>query len=132
MADNIGKRILNEIFPIRVESISGSDLILGSGGDILSVGELYNLIELGDEIIDSYTGESLGKIEKVMGTVRITQVDSGLSYAEIVNLEDESIKLGFIKNKFLIKPIIEDPADKVIIKEDSLREEIEESFEENW
>ena len=42
LADNIGKRILNEIFPIRVESISGSDLILGSGGDILSVGELYN------------------------------------------------------------------------------------------
>jgi len=132
LADNIGKRILNEIFPIRVESISGSDLILGSGGDILSVGELYNLVELGDEIIDSYTGESLGKIEKVIGTVRITQVDSGLSYAEIVKLDDESIRLGFFKNKFLIKPIIQDSADKVIIKEDSLREEIEESFEENW
>ena len=41
-------------------------------------------------------------------------------------------KLGFFKNKFLIKPVIEDSADKVIIKEDSLREEIEESFEENW
>ena len=34
LADNIGKRILNEIFPIRVESISGSDLILGSGGAV--------------------------------------------------------------------------------------------------
>ena len=53
------------------------------------MGELYNLVELGDEIIDSYTGESLGKIEKVIGTVRITQVDSGLSYAEIVKLDDE-------------------------------------------
>ena len=106
--------------------------MLGSGGDILKVGEKLNLIQLGDEILDSYTGESLGRIEKIIGTVKITQVDSGLSYAKIEELFDKNAILNFSRNKFLIKPLVSNDAEDVVIKKDSLKEDIEKSFEDSW
>ena len=115
-----------------VESISGEVLVLGSGGDILRVGESLNLIELGDEILDSYTGESLGRIERIIGTVKITQVDSGLSYAKVEQLSDKNALINFSKNKFLVKPLISVSNEDVIIKKDLLKEEIENSFDDTW
>ncbi len=132
LSDSIGKKILNEIFPIMVESISGEVLVLGSGGDILRVGESLNLIELGDEILDSYTGESLGRIEKIIGTVKITQVDSGLSYAKVEQLFNKNALINFSKNKFLVKPLISVSNENVVIKKDLLKEDIENSFDDNW
>jgi len=78
----IGEDILFAIYPLRVEKIDGDILYIGQGGNQLNKGDIYEVFRVGEDLIDSYTGESLGGIEEYVGTAEITNVTAKMSIAK--------------------------------------------------
>ena len=102
-AYEIGSVITNAIYPIRVEGIKKNTVIVGQGGITLHKGDVYTLVMLGDALQDSYTKENLGRHEKEVGTVKITQVQAKQSQAKIVKSNVDAEKL-FEPGVFILRP----------------------------
>jgi TolB-like protein len=102
----VASNILLNFFPVMVEAMQGGYLILGQGGKTLKKGQAFTLVQYGEELFDSYTRESLGRIEKNVGVVEIVEVYSKQSRARvvksIVNLDNE-----FVARSYIVKPISE-------------------------
>lgn len=102
VADNIGKGIINAIYPILVVDVDGDRITLGQGGKTLKIGDKLKLIKYGEKIHDPYTGESLGYTEIQIGTIEVTSVQSKLSIAEVVKLTVSRIDY---QDKMIVRPI---------------------------
>jgi curli biogenesis system outer membrane secretion channel CsgG len=133
VADAIGIKILEAIYPFVIEKIEGDRVVIGTGGDAIKVGDQYRLIQYGQKIIDSYTKESLGKKEKIIGMVEITEVTPKMSYAKILNTSVKDLDSIFKPKGFIIRSLPES-AKKAnnIKKQKELRKKIEEDFDANW
>ncbi|MEY1661659.1 CsgG/HfaB family protein [Isoalcanivorax beigongshangi] len=110
IAEDMARDIVDAIFPITVESISGESLFLGQGGRLLKAGQVYRLIQRGEVIHDSYTGESLGHQELNVGRVRITDVQSKLAQAQVLELSGDLRDLFGPGRLILRGPLAEPPA----------------------
>jgi TolB-like protein len=83
---NIGAQISETLYPLRVVSSDDQNgLTINQGGQSVSMGQRFSLIQLGSELIDPDTKESLGRKETDIGIVEITRVDPNLSYAKLVS-----------------------------------------------
>ena len=130
-------QILFSIYPVLVERIEGEDIYLGMGGKQFKKGKIYEIFEKGEPIIDSYTQESLGFVETLMGTIEITRVSSNYSKAKVNDQIDLSV--GFEPGKYLVRPIIiDEEADKQLKYEEAKkkieekRKANEESMSDDW
>lgn len=86
IAPMIGGQASETLFPLRVVSSEDPNgLILNQGGQSVVVGQRLALIELGRELTDPDTKESLGRRESQIGAVEITRVDNNVSYAKVVD-----------------------------------------------
>lgn len=88
-------RIVGELFPAKVVAKLGSQVTLNrgeSGG--ASVGQVWLVYALGDEVVDPDTGEKLGQNEIEIGKISISRVSPKLAYAEVS--EDNGIAVGNI------------------------------------
>ena len=133
ISDAIGINILEAIYPYVVEKIQGNAVIIGSGGDAFKVGDRYRLIQYGEKIIDSYTKESLGKKEKVIGMIEITEVTPKMAYGKILNSSVPNLESKFKPKGFIIRSL-PDSMKKINTKkkQKELRKNIEEEFDESW
>lgn len=104
VADSIGEKIVNAIYPIVVTSVRGKTVYLAQGGKTLKVGQKMELIRYGDSIIDPYTNESLGREEITVGMIRVDKVQAKLSQAQVI---DSSIDLAseFSPESFVARPL---------------------------
>jgi len=100
----IGNKVLNSIYPIRVESVNNKVIYLGQGGSSLKKGQKLKLIKLGKKIVDSYTKESLGREEIDIGLVEIIDVQAKQSKAKISKSQVDLAKDFRVKG-FLVRPI---------------------------
>lgn len=91
LANQIGTAIVTEVFPVSVVSMSGDQVVLSQGGLSLQVGQRWKAVYLGEELKDAQTGNSLGRNEMPIGTVRIDRVSSQTSYG---TLEEGAPNLG--------------------------------------
>jgi hypothetical protein len=103
IADALGRamsdRTLETIYPFKVAALNGPDeVILNRGGDLLSVGERFDLFNPGEEIKDPSTGESLGAAERKIGTVEVISVKPKVSYAKVIT-KTENIMLEAVCRK---------------------------------
>ncbi len=132
-AKKIGENILNAIFPILVESIKGKVVVLGQGGESVRRGQQMQLILRGDKILDSYTKESLGRTEEVIGTVKITSVTPKQSYGNIINSTVDNLEELFKPKMMLVRPFT-DELKKEARKEKIKTKRIEQKkkFDEDW
>jgi len=81
----IGSQVSETLFPLRVLTADDPDaLIINQGGMAVSVGQKFALVELGRDLIDPDTKESLGRRESELGSVEITRVDNNVSYARLL------------------------------------------------
>ena len=80
------------------------NLDLNTGGDVVSVGQVFDLMQLGEKVKDAYTKESLGKSETKIGTVEIIQVSPKQSKGK-ATLTNANIDLGkdFKPRKYLLR-----------------------------
>ena len=132
-ANLIGVKVLEAIYPFIVERISGDELLIGVGGDIVRVGDTYNLIQYGDKIIDSYTKESLGREERVIGTVEITNVTSKMSYAKIINSKIEDLSSKFKPKTFIIRAMSTSAKKSDSRKkQEEKRKKLDNEFDSSW
>ena len=129
----IGETILNAIFPILVESIKGNVVILGQGGESITRGQQMQLILRGDKIMDSYTKESLGRSEEVIGTIKITSVTPKQAYGNIINTTKDNLEELFKPKMMLVRPLTDEfnkELQKIEIQKK--RAEQKKKFDEDW
>ncbi len=85
-ARTIGAQVSETLFPLRVvTSDDPANLTINQGGQSLAAGERYRLVELGAEMMDPDTKESLGRRENEIGMVEITRVSQNVSSAKLVS-----------------------------------------------
>lgn len=133
ISDSIGLKILEAIYPFIVEKIEGNQIVIGTGGDVIKVGERYRLIQYGRKIVDSYTKESLGRKENIIGMIEITEVTPKLSYGKIINSKIDNLESQFKPKGFIIRSLPESMKKKNNKKkQEDMRKKIEEEFDENW
>jgi hypothetical protein len=81
----IGTQVSETLFPLRVlTSDDPANLIINQGGQSAASGERFRLVELGADLRDPDTKESLGRRETELGIVEITRVTPTISFAKIV------------------------------------------------
>ena len=102
IAKIMGQKIVNAIFPISVLDVDGEILTLGQGGDTVKNGAVYTLVRLGKRLVDPHTGESLGRREAKVGSVKIIDTQSKMSTGQILKLKVGRASL--LRDDFIIRP----------------------------
>lgn len=91
-----GNLILAGIYPIKVASVNGDDIMLNRGqGAGIKKGGRYRVYNMGEAVTDPDTGESLGAEEIKAGEIVVTSVHAKFSKAKPVKTESD-IKPGSI------------------------------------
>ena len=103
-AQNAGLEIMYAIYPILVEKIEDGVLYLGQGGNQIKVDDIYTIYERKEsKIKDTYTGENLGNVEKVVGKASIVDSNTKFSVAKIIEQEYD-LSEDFKPRKYMVKP----------------------------
>jgi curli biogenesis system outer membrane secretion channel CsgG len=87
LIDKIVAKILIAVYPpkiVKVETDSGN-VILNYGDVLMTPGDEWVVMSLGEELVDPDTGESLGSSETKTGKIQITRADAKVSHAVIVD-----------------------------------------------
>jgi curli biogenesis system outer membrane secretion channel CsgG len=85
-AARIADEITQAIYPMRlVDATDPAALIINQGGGTLRPGQRFRAMLLGKQIIDPYTKEPLGQVEREVGVVEIVRVDNKVAYARLAS-----------------------------------------------
>jgi len=104
-AQKAGLEIMYAIYPILVEKIEDNLLYLGQGGNQIKVDDSFTIYERTDsKIKDTYTGETLGNVEKVVGKATIIDSNAKFSVAQITE-QKYDLSEDFKPRKYMVKPI---------------------------
>ena len=96
-AQEVCQDIVNNIYPMRVTAKSTYELVLNQGGMNVREGEIFDVFQQGEVIVDVTSGEPLGAPEEKIATIRITRSDPKMSYAVVVEgTPFESIPVGAV------------------------------------
>ena len=103
-AQKAGLEIMYAIYPILVEKIEDDLLYLGQGGNQIKVDDNFTIYERTDsKIKDTYTGETLGNVEKVVGQAIIIDSNAKFSVAQITE-QKYDLSEDFKPRKYMVKP----------------------------
>ena len=106
-AQKAGLEIMYAIYPILVEKIEDDLLYLGQGGNQIKIDDNFTIFERTDsKIKDTYTGETLGNVEKVVGKATIIDSNAKFSVAQITE-QKYDLSEDFKPRKYMVKPIKE-------------------------
>ena len=95
----MSERILSTIYPLRVVAVNGSEgVTLNRGGEDIQAGMLFDVYNVGEELRDPSSGESLGLSERKVALIRITQVTAKVSQAMVIT-SSEGIELSAVCRK---------------------------------
>lgn len=83
-ANRAGKQIMEAIYPLKVINISGERVTLNEGGRGVQAGQIYDVFALGDEAVDPYTKEKLGRVEVPVGKIKITSSTAKMSAGTVI------------------------------------------------
>jgi hypothetical protein len=118
--------IINAIYPLGIVSVSDSEVIIGSGGEQIKVGDKFRVISLGLELKDPYSGENLGRLESQIGEVQILEVQSKTSRAKILSGAD------LINQKFSSGLILRPPIKNISITPSPAPKKIRINSDDEW
>ena len=82
-AQEVCHDIVNDIYPMRVTAKMTYELVLNQGGKNIRAGEVFDVFQQGEAIIDVTSGETLGAPEEKIATIQITRSDPKMSYAVV-------------------------------------------------
>ena len=127
-AKNAGLEIMYAIYPILVEKIEDDLLFLGQGGNQIKIDDNFTIYERTDtKIKDSYTGETLGNIEKVVGKATIIDSNAKFSVAQITE-QKYDLSEDFKPRKYMVKPIKKIKKNKVSNKTKKKKKAIDQEW----
>jgi len=96
VANDVAKEILDHLYPIKVVSVEDNQVIIDQGGSKIKEGMLLDVFSQKKELFDPDTKESLGKLETLVATIKITKLSRKFSYSEVTNGNISEIASGFI------------------------------------
>ncbi len=98
LSEHVSMEITRVVFPPKVIHKKGSQVTINRNEKSgFSINQLWDVYEVGEDLIDPDTGENLGGSESLIGKIKISRVLPKFSVAEI--LEDEGIAIGSILRK---------------------------------
>lgn len=104
VAGALANRVADTIFPVQVVSVKGGKLWANRGDDSgMKMGEVFEIFEPGEELIDPQTGESLGSTETEVGTAKVSRVNPKVTVLDIVKGDASAMKTGFILRRPVAK-----------------------------
>ncbi|SBW10333.1 conserved exported hypothetical protein [uncultured delta proteobacterium] len=104
----IGVRTMDTIYPMMAVGFGDGTITIGQGGDTLKQGQRFNLLQYGEILRDPYTKEPLGREEKKIAVVEVTDVLPKTSQAKVV---EGSVTPGaFQEGQFILREAKADPA----------------------
>lgn len=106
--EEIGRKIVDVIYPIMpVRYQPGAEdtpgmLTLARGGDALTPGQRFQLVQYGEVMMDPYTNEPLAREEIPVGEVEIVDVAPKISHAKVLSC---TVDLnGLQPRQFILRP----------------------------
>lgn len=99
IAKQSAEAILLRTFPISIVERDGSNVVLSQGGQVISENSRYRVYQLGKEIKDPQTGQSLGNMENPCCDVVVNRVTPKVSYGvlENVKIDLNTVKPGTLQ-----------------------------------
>jgi len=96
-AASLANQLSDTVFPITVLSVKGKRLFVNRGNDSgLKPGDIFDVFEPGEELIDPETGENLGSTEMEVGKARVIRVNPKMTIMEVINGDPSYMQQGFI------------------------------------
>lgn len=96
-AGSLANQLADTIFPIQVLAVKDNKLWVNRGNDSgLHVGDIFEVFEPGEELIDPQTGESLGSTELEVGFARVIRINPKVTILEMTKGDPSQIQAGFI------------------------------------
>ena len=77
--------ITGSIFPIKVVAVDEGVVYLNFGKAMLEVGDLLDIVREGKAFVDPDTGRSLGATRRKVGRIRVSEITSEFSTAQVVS-----------------------------------------------
>lgn len=105
VADSCALKITETIYPMLVIALEDGAAILNQGGDMIRVGDKYELFTLGKEMRDPRTGESLGRRERTCGLIQITLSNLKMSEARVLEGAREVQTALDTKQQVICRPL---------------------------
>lgn len=103
-AGTLANRVADTIFPVLVVTVKGNKLWANRGDDSgMKMGEVFEIFEPGEELLDPHTGESLGTTEMEVGTAKVSRVNPKVTVLDIVKGDAAAMKAGFILRRPVAK-----------------------------
>jgi len=96
VADEVIKAVIDRVYPVKIAAVQGDEIILNQGGERMAKGMLYDVYGEGQEIFDTDTNESLGKIENYVATIEVQRVTNNMSFATIVKGDMANVAKGLV------------------------------------
>jgi len=90
--------LIDDIFPLTIIRTNPRQqmVYLNMGGEKIARGQRFSVYSLGEELIDPYTGESLGAEEEEIGVIEIVDVKPKFSTARMVEGDFSYVREGQI------------------------------------
>lgn len=96
-AKQVVHRAMDNIYPLRIVKVQANgEVILNQGGVSVADGEMLDVFSAGEQVIDPYTGETLGPAESWIATIEIVRVIPKMSFAKVVKGDRVAILNGSI------------------------------------
>ncbi|WP_417220370.1 hypothetical protein [Achromobacter spanius] len=84
-ADKLVSRMVDAIYPMQVIKVMGDTAIINRGEGGISAGETYAVFQVGEDLRDPQSGESLGAMETEVGLGRVTEVKPKFSFLKMAS-----------------------------------------------
>lgn len=97
VANEVVEKIIDTLYPVRVVSVQpNGKIIVNQGGERIAPGTMFEIYKQGEELLDPDTRESLGKVETLVATIKITRVAQKMSFAEVVAGQASNVTKGLL------------------------------------
>lgn len=84
-ADRLIERMVAAIYPIQVVKVVGDTAIINRGEGGVLTGETYAVFQVGEELTDPQSGESLGSMETEVGLGTVTEVKPKFAFLKMAS-----------------------------------------------
>jgi len=102
IANKVGQKVLDAIYPILLINANERGVFLGQGGTSMKIGDQFDVFQYGERMVDPYTKEFLGREEAYVGTIEIVRVRPKYAQAKII-ISDIDIIKEFKPKKFVCR-----------------------------
>lgn len=84
-SDKLVARMVDAIYPMQVIKVMGDTAIVNRGEGGIAAGDTYAVFQVGEELRDPQSGESLGAMETEVGLGRVTEVKPKFSFLKMAS-----------------------------------------------